>query len=338
MAKRVLAQLEQMVSDVQEKKSCFAATTNQQLRCLRTGVSKGELVEAAPSLFATTSYWSELKPSERSLHIMSGLQHLHPDWVFAGPSAAVAYGLAVSNHYLTKTWIVSTRKTHRRTTDYCQPVIVANQAVEKVSGLRLTSLFRTVGDCLRIMDFRSGIAVADSVLRLRALTGDELITGINSACKKMSRISQMRSLITLADPRAESGGESIARATMLELGLAAPNLQQKFDNPLCPGKTYRIDFAWDVGGQFILGELDGYEKYVSKEMTGGKSMAKVIEDEHRRQSLIEADPKVLRVVRFGIADVMRDWDFLNLLLRCGIPRTFTYDDRISSAGGILRCR
>ena len=283
MAKRVLAQLEQMVSDVQEKKSCFAATTNQQLRCLRAGVSKGELVEAAPSLFATTSYWSELKPSERSLHII-------------------------------------------------------NQAVEKVSGLRLTSLFRTVGDCLRIMDFRSGIAVADSVLRLRALTGDELITGINSACKKMSRISQMRSLITLADPRAESGGESIARATMLELGLAAPNLQQKFDNPLCPGKTYRIDFAWDVGGQFILGELDGYEKYVSKEMTGGKSMAKVIEDEHRRQSLIEADPKVLRVVRFGIADVMRDWDFLNLLLRCGIPRTFTYDDRISSAGGILRCR
>lgn len=338
MGKHSYKYLEQQVVDSEHGKMSFAAKTDQQRKCLRRGVEKGNLTEVAPSLFATTSHWDELKPAERTIHIMGGLQELHPDWIFAGPSAAVAHGVAVSNRYLAQIWVASTRKTHRRTSDIYHPIIVANEAVEEIDGLRLTPLFRTVGDCLRIMDFRSGVAVADSTLRLKALSQSELIAELNVACKRMSGINRMRSLVSLADARSESGGESIARATMIELGIALPNLQKVFDNPIQPDEGYRVDFAWDIAGQFILGELDGYEKYVNEDMTGGRPVARVIGDEHRRQSLIEANPLVLRVVRFGIADVMRDWDFLKLLLSCGIPRTYALDDRVVSAGGILRCR
>ena len=80
------------------------------------------------------------------------------------------------------------------------------------------------------------------------------------------------------------------------------------------------------------------KKYVNEEMTKGRSVAQVLEGEHRRQSYIEADPEVLRVVRFGFSDVMNDRGFLNLLLDCGVPRTFASDMRVQLAGGVLRCR
>ncbi|MBP3893235.1 MAG: hypothetical protein J6D34_04255 [Atopobiaceae bacterium] len=125
---------------------------------------------------------------------------------------------------------------------------------------------------------------------------------------------------------------------MLELGIASPDLQRRFDNPVAPGEPYRVDFAWDIAKKCIVGELDGFEKYANEEMTKGRSLAKVIGDEHRRQSHIEADPRVLRVVRFGFSDVLDDSGFLDLLLECGVPRTYAFDAQVQLAGGTLRCR
>ena len=67
-------------------------------------------------------------------------------------------------------------------------------------------------------------------------------------------------------------------------------------------------------------------------------MTQLIEDEHRRHSHIETRPDVLRIIRFGFADVMRARGFLQLLCAAGVPRTFVLDDRAVAAGGILRCR
>ena len=125
---------------------------------------------------------------------------------------------------------------------------------------------------------------------------------------------------------------------MLELGLMAPDLQRAFDNPDNPDAPYRVDFAWDVADKCIAGELDGLEKYVSEDMTMGKGLADIINGEHRRQSQIEANQHVLRFVRFGFSDVMNEHGFLNLLLGCGVPRTYALDERVRLAGGTLRCR
>ena len=338
MSKSVHEWLEQQLDHAEKNKHCVTAQSAPDLRRLHRAVANGLLVETAPKTFARASYWRELKPANRMLHVMRSLQQLHPDWIFAGPSAAIAHGFAVSNRYLDNPWVATTRKAHRRATKSLHPILVTSEEVATIDGLRVTSSDRTIGDCLRIMDFRSGLAVADSVLRVRQMTRNQLIESINAACNRMPGIKRIRSVACLADANAESGGESIARATMLELGIALPSLQRQFTNPRNPNEPYRVDFAWEVANQFILAELDGHEKYVSNEMTHGKNIAQIIDDEHVRQTHIEADPRVLRMIRFGFATVMHDQEFLQLLISCGAPRTFALDRDICEAGGVLHCR
>lgn len=338
VSRRVQAWVEQQLSAAEHDKACLAVNARRELRRMRNAASAGIVIEVAPSVFARTSYWNELKPAGKTRHVMRALQRLNPEWTFAGPSAAVGFGLSVSNRYLDGVWVATTRKAHQRRLAYRRPIVVSGDVTVLQDDLRLTSFERTIGDCLRIMDFRSGLALADSALRVSGWSHGELMAGVEHACARMPGIAKMRHLVALADARSESGGESIARATMLELGIAPPDLQRSFGDPVTPGRPYRVDFAWSLADKFILGELDGFEKYMNEEMTKGRSVAQVLEEEHRRQSHIEANPEVLRVVRFGFSDVMDDRGFLDLLLGCGVPRTFASDVRVQLAGGLLRCR
>ena len=338
MSKRVRAWVDQQLSMAEHEKSCLIVHAGCELRCMRRAVVTGQVIEVVPSVFARASYWEMLKPAGRARHVMQALQGLHPNWIFAGPSAALAFGLSASNRYLDKVWVATTRRTHQRELSYRRAIVVSGDSVVTYGGMQLTSFERTIGDCLRIMDFRSGLAVADSALRVAKCSHSTLLAGLERACANMPGLVRMRHLVSLADARAESGGESIARATMLELGLAPPDLQRPFYNPTMPGDPYRVDYAWDIAGRCIVGELDGFEKYTSDEMTRGKSLAEVINDEHRRQSHIEANDQVLRFVRFGFSDVMNDRSFLDLLLGCGVPRTYALDMLVQLAGGTLRCR
>jgi hypothetical protein len=291
-------------------------------------------------LFARVSYWDSLKPASQIRHKIASLQKLHPNWTFAGPTAGVLWGLAVSNRYLDKVWVATTRRSHGKELAYRRDVIVSHDEAETNADIRLTSFVRTVGDCLRVMDFRSGLAVLDSALRVSQQPADELMTTLEHACPRMPGVRRMRAMMSLGDARAESGGESIARATMLELGLEVPELQRVFRSPLASGTDYRVDSAWARSGEgaYLVGEMDGIEKYENPAMTGGRTIAQVIDGEHRRQTHIEACPDVLRFVRFGFADLMHDREFLSLLMGCGVERSFEMDAQVLAAGGVLRCR
>ena len=346
MRQRMRASIDECLEASEEAASCYAARTQPMRKRLQRAVGEGYVVEPAPSIYARSAYWHDLKPANRMCHVMRGLQKLHPDWIFAGPSAAVAWGFAVSNRYLEKVWVATTRRAHGRQLGYRRDIIVSHDEPLERGGLRLTSWGRTVGDCLRIMGFRAGLAIADSALHVAESLDVDLHTGadlqeeLERACPRMTGIRRMRALTAMADGRAESGGESVARATMLELGLASPDLQEVFHSPLAPGRDYRVDFSWSVRGSDsrIVGELDGFEKYENPMMTSGRSVAQIIGDEHRRQTHIEACPNVLRFVRFGFADVLRERAFLELLLGCGVPRDYRMDALVQAAGGQLRCR
>lgn len=339
MKHRTRAWVDDQLSASEEKSRCYVPHAKKEQKRLRRAAQEGYVVEVAPMVFARTPYWSSLKASSRTWHKIISLQELHPDWIFAGPSAGVAWGLAVSNRYLDKVWVATTRRAHGRELAFRRDVIVSHDECEVNAGVRLTSFARTVGDCLRIMDFRSGLALLDSALRVSQKTSEELMDMIEQACQRMPGIRRMRAMMSLGDARAESGGESIARATMLELGLALPDLQRVFHSPLAPETDYRVDFAWEMPGEaHLVGEMDGIEKYKNPAMTAGRSISQIIDDEHRRQTHIEACPDVLRVVRFGFADVMRDQEFLSLLMGCGVQRSFEMDVQVLAAGGVLRCR
>lgn len=338
MQARVCAWIQEQLDAAETGKRCVVAHGRTERDRMRKAVEAHMAIEILPLVFARPTYWQDLKPRARMHHKMHALQQLYPDLVFAGPSAAVAYGLAVSNRFLDKVWVRTDRKAHRRQSAYLRPVMVSHGATERRQGLLVTALARTVGDCLRLMDFRAGLAIADSALRMQGLTPQALGEKMRRDCWHMSGLARALEVLALADGRAESGGESIARATMLELGMAAPDLQRGYTSPIDPVVTYRADFVWSVAGGDIVGELDGLEKYESEELRGGRTIAQVIGDEHRRQSHIEACQGVLRMVRFGFSDVMREAAFLQLLEGCGVPRSYALDERVVRAGGVLRCR
>ena len=338
MIRRSLTWLEKQLAESEGRGICLVPKTRKESRILKQAVDEGLAVEVVPSLYALESSWREFKTAHKMRFVMRTLQGIHPDWVFAGPSAAVAYGLSVSNRYLEKVWVASSRKAHSKELDYRRSIIVPMGDATEIDGIRLTPLARTVGDCLRVMDFRSGLAVVDSVLRAHSFSRDDLKNDVAAACARMPGLTRFLPVVDLADSRAESGGESIARATMLELGIALPDLQKEVEDPIELGLAYRIDFAWCAGRKYILGELDGGEKYVSVEMRGDKSLSQVIDGEHRRQSHLEANEDVLRFIRFGFSDILDDKKFLELLVGCGVPRTYAFDERVVRAGGILRCR
>ncbi|MFZ2756017.1 MAG: hypothetical protein WAY93_04025, partial [Atopobiaceae bacterium] len=131
-------------------------------------------------------------------------------------------------------------------------------------------------------------------------------------------IRQARRVASLADGRAENGGESIARATMVELGFALPELQAEFRDPV-GGNAYRVDFLWSLpGGQQVAGELDGREKYVNPSMTGGRTPVEVLTAERRRESRLTACG--VKVLRFSLPEVLDHPYFARLLEAYGIPR------------------
>lgn len=126
-----------------------------------------ELVSPVRSLYIRESTWNKLSLDERALHVLRGLQTLHPDWVFCHDSAAVAWGLplpgkrVLTAHVASKQVSRSSTKGdivfHKLGVDY--PVVVAN-------GVRVTPFVETLYSVLAISDFVDGLPLADRALRM----------------------------------------------------------------------------------------------------------------------------------------------------------------------------
>lgn len=296
-------------------------------RALERRVRSGEVSSPARGLFARADLWSELKQDQRTLFVARGLQALHPEWVFCGPTAAVAYGVDVSWSLQGAIHVATTRPGYRSGTGIVRrhailPGDEKSADIRVAGGLRVTPPERTVFDCLRRTDFPLGLGVADSALRKGVVTAAGIASFVDSVTHDRRGRAQALGTLAWADPRSENGGESIARGRMLALGYARPELQVEVPRPADGGVPYRADFCWvRTDGLVTLGELDGTDKYVCEEMTRGRTLDEVLSDERTRGSRITLyDVSIMRF-RFDLtADPVR---FSALLDEYGVPRRGT---------------
>lgn len=98
--------------------------------------------------------------------------------------------------------------------------------------MRATSLGRTVIDCMRQLGFPEALAVADSYLRATGKSSDQLQAMVSPPRKGARGIRNAQVVARYADGRAESWGESVARAAMIELGFVIPELQTSYVDPV----------------------------------------------------------------------------------------------------------
>lgn len=300
-------------------------------RTLRSWTKDGRLVSPYPGLFARPEFWESLDRTDREIAVLRTLSARHPDWLFCSYSAAVLQGLSVSYSLLDCVHIAhgdgrwgrgNARLRHHSFNGFLVPV--------RAQGVPVTEIMYTVTSCLLDAPFRRGLAIADSALHAGLLSKDDLELYVRVIGKGKRGAAGARRIAALADPRAESGAESMARAAMIEQGFDVPDLQVSFRDPIDPGRSFRVDFLWNLpDGRRVIGEFDGKQKYEDEEMTRGRSAGEVRADERQRESRLTL--LGMPVVRFTPDDLRRPSLFARKLRVAGIPqdegRAFPTDPR-----------
>lgn len=163
---------------------------------------------------------------------------------------------------------------------------VPHEERAEVAGVPVTSLLRTVRDCLLTADDGAhGLVVLDAGLRA-GLTQDAVAGDIARATGRRG-VRLARAVVPFGDDGAESVGESLTRAALLELGLPAPLTQVHV-------RTAAGDYWSDLGWREwrTLVEYDGQVKYTADD--GVRSLLK----EKRREDLLRGEGwRVLRLDR-----------------------------------------
>ncbi|WP_415997167.1 hypothetical protein [Gordonibacter pamelaeae] len=166
--------------------------------------------------------------------------------------------------------------------------------------------------------FPDALAVADSVLRLTGMGRGALRRLLRRSFAGHRGIARVLATCDWADSRAENGGESVARAIMIERGVALPAIQVRLADPLDEDGWFRIDFTWlGKDGRPVAGELDGLVKYVDPAFMGGLGLEAVIAGERRREARITAYD--MRVARFSLGEVVNEASFWRWVRLYGIP-------------------
>lgn len=286
----------------------------------RRAAQKGsDVVAPVRGLYARSAYWDALKPDARALHLMRGLQRAHPAWVFGAQSAALAHGFPMSYGVLSKPHVVapSRGKAAGRSSVVChevgrdQPVVAC--------GVRVTSFWRTVFDCLATLEFDEALLVADHALLRKKMSRGRMAGLLAKRFAGCPGIKRAMSVCWWAEPCAESGGESLVRAAMIRLGFETPRLQVELPDPMGSGKHFRLDFAWrDARRSLIFCEFDGKAKYLKKQVEKGGSLADVLDEEHERQTRLSVYHASF--LRLSYAEARDDATLAGKLDAYGVPR------------------
>jgi hypothetical protein len=128
----------------------------------------------------------------------------------------------------------------------------------EVGAVKVTTPLRTAMDLGCRLPRRQGLAAMDALMRAHRITRADLARSL-PRYRRRRGVVQLRELVPLADPRAESQPESWTRLEMLDRGLPAPELQFWVVVDGIP--TYRLDLAYPHAR--IAVEYDGEEFHSS---------------------------------------------------------------------------
>lgn len=319
---------------------CLTARDRSSRRRLVAWTERGRLVNPAPGCFAGPAQWDSLSESDKTLFIMRAHQRENPSHVFCGPSAAVAWGLYEPVRYIERPYVATSPISHSSGSRYlARMCLPEDEGCERMGGVLVTSLVRTAFDGARTLGFRRGLGLCDKALTLGSMTPEKLL-------ERFLELGQARGAATArrcaarANPLSENGGESYARAAMMELGFLEPLLQVSISDPIDAWRgPYRADFFWTVDARdanallealangglgageasgCIAGELDGWGKTFDPRLAGDRGAQRQLLAERRREARLTRYG--IRVVRFSFEEACDDAYFSALLGAYGVPR------------------
>ena len=135
---------------------------------------------------------------------------------------------------------------------------LAPRDMTTVFGVAVTTPLRTALDLGCNLPRRDALAALDAFMRVFELSREDLLREVPRYFRRRG-VRQLRGLVPLADPRAESPGESWTRLAIIDENLPPPQLQWEIrrDNRV----LFRLDLAYP--GLKICIEYDGEEHHDS---------------------------------------------------------------------------
>ena len=311
---RMLARL----TEAAEQGMLLTTHDNAELMWLRRHVGTDDIAEPEPHLFCFQHDWESLTPPERALRTIKGLAEFHPDWAFWGYDAALLWSLEVPNDLLGPRFLVKTGCSAPLSGGCRLLRPQAAGALERVDGVQVTPFWRTVEDCLLRAPFSYGLAIADSALRTKGSSRDELRERLRADCDGRRGYRRAQVIASYADGLSENGGESRFRAFFIAYGFPAPELQVEFHDPLDPSNVFRVDYFWRLeNGTCVIGELDGKGKYTLQAGEGRKSVDPFVAERQRESHLTMLGHKVLR---FTFDELKDPGKLVEKMRLAGIPQ------------------
>lgn len=241
--------IDQLLTQAEQEGRCLippsAAIRKALLRRIGSAV-----VSPMPGLFARKMRWDELNRAQRHCEIIRALAIIHPDWTFCSFSAACLLGLEVSWRHLNVVHVCSSTKPSARPGAHIQRHQIEPAGAIRRAGISVTPPIQTATDCLLQTGFADGMPIAYSAISKLGLAPEQLMEAVEQRATARNGRAIRTALTTLryADARAESGGESVARAVMIETGFAPDWLQYELTDPFDSAKPIRTDFALEAPG------------------------------------------------------------------------------------------
>ncbi|TKR23949.1 hypothetical protein FA014_08535 [Cellulomonas hominis] len=279
---------------------------------LRRAARAGSLVRVRHGAYVPAGAWTSADEAEQHrLRVRAAARRMAAP-VFALESAAAVWRLPLLGGWPSDVQVLlPVSRGTTSTPGVRRHRVAAVPATRLVDGVTVTTVARTVVDLARTGSFARGLVLADHALRRSRLNTQDLAREVAWAGSGRG-VRGARRVVDEAHAGAESPGESLSRARMIELGLPRPALQHEVRDR--GGLVGRVDFFWQDQG--VVGEFDGRLKY----RAGGVGDRTAAEDrvwaEKRREDRLRAAG--LRVVRWTWQDALDPARLARVLAAAGI--------------------
>lgn len=283
----------------------------------------GRQVRVSRGVYAAGTEWGSLGSADRylaTIHAVASTRSSIP--IISHWSAAALHGLPlIGSSPSTVHFTVppgSGARSRHRVTRHSMPLDVED--VAEISGLRVTSLLRTVVDIAALGKFSPAVVIADSALH-EERTGHTppLCTREQLLAHWENRIpfrgfARALEVIDFAVAHSDSALESVSRVNMELLGFPRPQLQVPFSDRL--GFIGYADYFWPEFS--LIGEADGDQKYLDPALRGAKTIEQVLLAQSKRENRLRALGH--RVSRWDWVTAMSMPLLRSHLLAAGLPR------------------
>lgn len=261
--------------------------------------ARGDWVVVRHGVYSTTTVWNEADDVERyRMRVRAAVLAAHTPCVPSHGSAAALLGFPLRPHWMKLVHVtrpaVRGGRVEAGVSHHCAPY--DESEVTEVEGRPVLGRARTAMDLARTFGLEDGVVAADVAMRQGASRH-----ALWSAAERMwswPGVTAARAAADLADPGAESVGESVARLVVLDAGVGEPQTQFRLSDG---DRTAYADLR--VGP--LLLEFDGKVKYLGRDRGGvaDRPSDEVLWQEKQREDWMRRQDNGYAVVRLTWADL-----------------------------------